>query len=54
MLYASIEYGGMEFPIISYLQDEMQIEYWLKQLRWNKTVGGEVWTTLERAQSRSG
>ena len=38
VLYGPLDYGGMEFPEVSTLQDQVQINYILKQLRWDKVV----------------
>ena len=54
VLYAPTEYGGMEFPNIEYLQNQPQLEYWLKQLSWDKTVSNDFKVTLARVQLWSG
>ena len=36
VLHTPVKYGGMEFPNVEYLQNQTQLEYWLKQVRWEK------------------
>ena len=47
-------YGGLEFPDIHTLQDHIQIEYLIKQLRWDKTVANDLLVTLNTIQLSSG
>ena len=44
----------MEFPDMYTLQDQVQLEYLLKQLRWDKTVANDLLTTLDNVQLCSG
>ena len=53
VLHAPAEYGGMEFPNVEYLQNQTQLEYCLKQPRWDKTVSNNFKVTLARVQLRS-
>lgn len=53
VLYGPIDYGGMEFPNTQVLQDQVQIEYLIKQLRWDKTVANFL-VTLDSVQLCSG
>ncbi|NCG03649.1 MAG: hypothetical protein GWP22_09365, partial [Actinomycetales bacterium] len=54
ILYGSAEYGGMEFPEAVALQDQVQIPYFIKQLRWDKEVANDMLVTIDRAQLISG
>jgi hypothetical protein len=54
VLYGPIDYGGMAFPDISALQDQVQIDYILKQLRWDKMVANDFLVTLDSVQLCSG
>jgi hypothetical protein len=45
-----MDYGGMEFPEISTLQDQVQIDYLLRQLRWDKVVANDFLVTLDSVQ----
>ncbi len=54
MLYVPTDYGGMEFPEMSTLQDQVQLDYILKQLRWSKTVANDFLVTLDLIQLCSG
>jgi hypothetical protein len=54
VLHAPVKYRGMEFPNVEYLQNQTQLEYWLKQLRWDKTVNNDFKVTLTRVQLRNG
>ena len=44
----------MEPPNTRLLQEQVHIEYLLKQLRWDKNVTNDFLTTLDSAQLRSG
>lgn len=50
VLYGPIDYGGMEFPEIYTFQDQVQLDYLLKQLRWDKTVANDFLVTLNSVQ----
>ena len=54
VLYSSAEYGGMELPEVYTLQDQVQLPYLLKQLRWDKTVANDFLATLDCIQVRCG
>lgn len=54
VLYGPLKYGGMEFPHIHTLQTSVQIQYLLKQLRWNKTVANDIIVTLDSIQLLAG
>ena len=54
ILYGPTDYGGMEFPEIYTLQDQIQLEYLLKQLRWGQTVANDFMVTLDSVQLCSG
>ena len=49
-----MEYGGMEIPDTFTLQDQLQVPYILKQVRWDSTVANDLLTTLEEIQLASG
>lgn len=53
-LYGPIEYGGLEFPDTYTLQDTVQLEYLIKQLRWDKTVANDFLVALDWVQLCSG
>ena len=48
VLYGPIAYGGMEFPETRSMQCSTQVEYVIKQLRWNKVVANALIVTLDR------
>ncbi|NCG03282.1 MAG: hypothetical protein GWP22_07470, partial [Actinomycetales bacterium] len=54
MLYGPVEYGGLEFPEVYTLQDQVQLPYIVKQLRWDKDVANDFLVALDRAQLCSG
>ena len=54
ILYGPAAYGGMEFPEAVALQDQVQIPYFIKQLRWDKEVANDMLVTIDRAQLISG
>ena len=54
ILYGPKMYGGLEFPDVRTLQDHLQIEYLIKQLRWDKTVANDLLVTLDTIQLCSG
>jgi len=54
LAYGPEEFGGMEFPEVYTLQDQLQIPYLLKALRWNKTVANNFLVTLDNIQMASG
>ena len=54
VLYGPVDYGGMEFPELYTLQDQVQLDYLLKQLRWDKTVANDFLVTLDSIQLCSG
>ena len=39
---------------MAYLQNQVQLEYWLNQLRWDKTVGNGFRETFKQVQLKSG
>jgi len=54
VMFGPVEFGGMEFPEVYTLQDQVQIPYLLKQLRWDKTVANNALVTLNNLQMVSG
>ena len=54
ILYGPAKYGGMEFPNIYTLQLQTQLQYLIKQLRWNKTVANDIKVAVETLQLSSG
>jgi hypothetical protein len=50
VLYGPMSMGGMGFPKVYTMQDQAQIPYILKQLRWNKTVANDTLVTLDHIQ----
>ena len=54
VLFGLPEHGGMNIPDTQTLQDQVQLEYILKQLRWGKVVANDLLTTLDCVQMRSG
>ena len=49
-----MEYGGMELPETYTLQDQLQIPYILRSLRWGSTVANDLLVTLDNIQMTSG
>jgi hypothetical protein len=54
ILHGPIDYGGMEFPDTYTLQDQIQLDYLIKQLRWDKVVANAFLVTLDSVQLCSG
>jgi hypothetical protein len=54
LLYGPLEYGGMEMMDAYTLQDQVQLSYLLKQLRWDQTVANDILVTLDCLQLSSG
>ena len=54
VLYGPMEYGGMEFIEAYTLQDQVQLDYLIKQLRWDKVVANDFLVTLDAVQMCSG
>ncbi len=54
VLYGPIFMGGMDFPETYTMQDQAQIPYIIKQLRWDKTVANDILVTLDHLQLISG
>lgn len=54
ILYGPLDFGGMEFPEIYTLQDQVQLDYLMKQLRWGHTVANDFMVTLDSVQLCSG
>jgi hypothetical protein len=48
------KYGGMEFPNVECPQNQTKLEYWLKQLAWDKTVSNNFKVVLALVQLSSG
>lgn len=49
-----MEFGGLEFPEVYTLQDQVQLDYLIKQLRWDHTVANDFLVTLDSVQMCSG
>lgn len=54
VLYGPLDYGGMEFIETYTLQDQVQLDYLIKQLRWDKVVSNDFLVTLDSVQMFSG
>ena len=54
VLHAPFDFGGLEFPDISIVQDQVQLDYVIKQLRWDRTVANDFLVTLDSVQLCSG
>jgi hypothetical protein len=54
VLYGPMEYGGLEFPEAYTLQDQVQLDYLIKQLRWDKLVANDFLVALDSVQMCSG
>ena len=54
VLYGPMEYGGMEFIEAYTLQDQVQLDYLIKQLRWDRTVANDFLVALDSVQMCSG
>ena len=54
LLYGPLEYGGLEFPDTATLQDQVQLDYLIKQLRWDKLVANDFLVALDSVQLCSG
>ncbi|KAL3762232.1 hypothetical protein ACHAWU_004770 [Discostella pseudostelligera] len=54
VLYGPIELGGLEFPDVATLQQQTQLDYLIKQLRWDQTVATALLVTLDNVQLCSG
>jgi len=46
--------GGMEFPEVHTLQNQTQVPYMLKQLKWDKTLANDILVTLDHVQLLTG
>eukprot|EP00956_Cyclotella_meneghiniana_P028516 scaffold66584_cov56-Cyclotella_meneghiniana.AAC.3 len=46
--------GGLAMPDCYTRQTQHHIKYMIKQLRWDKTIGGDILTTLDNIQLASG
>ena len=54
VLYGPLDYGGLEFVEAYTLQDQVQLEYLLKQLRWDHAVANNFLVALDSVQLCSG
>jgi hypothetical protein len=54
VLYGPMSMGGMEFPEAHSLQNQTQIPFMLKQLRWDKTLANNILVTLDHVQLLTG
>ena len=54
VLHAPLDFGGLEFPDISIVQDQIQLDYLIKQLRWDRIVANDFLVTLDSIQLCSG
>ena len=54
VLYGPVEYGGMEFIEAYTLQDQVQLDYLIKQLRWDRVVANDFLVALDSVQMCSG
>ncbi|EED89738.1 predicted protein [Thalassiosira pseudonana CCMP1335] len=54
VVYGPLRYGGLGFTDCYTKQSQLQVPYVLKQLRWDKTIGNDMITTLDNIQMASG
>lgn len=54
VLYAPIKYGGMAFPEMGAIQLSTQLEYFIKQLRWNRIMANTLLVTIDTIQLHTG
>jgi hypothetical protein len=54
VLYGPMSMGGMEFPETHTLQNQTQIPFMIKQLRWDNTLANDIIATLDHVQLLSG
>ena len=54
VLYGPMDYGGMEFIEAYTLQDQVQLNYLIKQLRWDRVVANDFLVALDSVQMCSG
>ena len=54
VLYGPMDYGGMEFIEAYTLQDQVQLDYLIKQLRWDRVVANDFLVALDSVQMCSG
>ena len=54
LVHGPLDFGGMELPDTHTLQDQVQLKYLIKQLRWDKTVATYFLVALDSAQLCSG
>ena len=54
VLYGPMSMGGMEFPETYTLQNQTQIPFIIRQLRWDKTLANDILVTLDHVQLLSG
>ena len=54
VLYGPMSMGGMEFPEVHTLQNQTQVPFMLKQLRWDKTLANDILGTLDHVQLLTG
>ena len=52
--YAPLQYGGIMVPEAYTLQNQIQILYLIRQLRWDHTVANDILVTLDNLQLRTG
>ncbi len=53
-MHGPLDFGGMELPDTHTLQDQVQLKYLVKQLRWDKTVANYFLVALDSVQLCSG
>ncbi len=54
ILHGPMEFGGLDFPDTAMLQDTTQLDYLIKQLRWDKVVAKYFLVALDWVQLCSG
>lgn len=54
LVHGPLDFGGMELPDTHTLQDQVQLKYLVKQLRWDKTVANYFLVALDSVQLCSG
>ena len=54
LVHGPVAYGGLDIPDTYTRQTQLHAKYFLKQIRWNQTVAGDLLTTLDNIQLASG
>ena len=54
ILYAPPELGGLGLPNMCLIQDQKNIQHFVRQLEWGSTVANDIHITLSQLQLQSG